>query len=74
MRVCVCVGGVVCYWPHIHCIFNVFVHLVLCVCQDVCDKLVVLMWTDWSPEVRDMAAEALGKLGKGKVRGHLLYM
>ena len=43
-------------------------------CQDVCDKLVVLMWTDWSPEVRDMAAEALGKLGKGKVRGHLLHM
>ena len=41
----------------------------LCVVsQDVCDKLVVLMWKDWSPEVRDIAAEALGKLGKGKVR------
>ena len=38
----------------------------MCV-QDVCDKLVVLMWKDWSPEVRDVAAEALGKLGKGKV-------
>lgn len=34
----------------------------------MCDKLVVLMWKDWSPEVRDVAAEALGKLGKGKVR------
>ena len=43
---------------------------ILCVVsQDVCDKLVVLMWKDWSPEVRDIAAEALGKLGKGKVRG-----
>lgn len=44
---------------------------VACV-QDVCDKLVVLMWKDWSPEVRDVAAEALGKLDKGKVRRQLL--
>jgi HEAT repeat protein len=37
------------------------------VTKDVCDKLIVLMWQDWSSEVRHMAAEALGKLGRGKL-------
>lgn len=35
--------------------------------KDVCSKLVVLVWEDWSPEVRQAAAQALGLTGHGKV-------
>lgn len=34
--------------------------------QDLCSKLVVLTWEDWSPEVRQAAAQALGLSGHGK--------
>ena len=40
--------------------------------QDLCFKLVVLSWEDWSPEVRQAAAIALGQTGHAKVRGHRL--
>ena len=35
--------------------------------KDLCSKLVVLTWDDWSPEVRQAAAQALGLTGHGKV-------
>uniref|UniRef100_A0A3P8ZDF5 HEAT repeat containing 4 n=1 Tax=Esox lucius TaxID=8010 RepID=A0A3P8ZDF5_ESOLU len=33
---------------------------------DLTNKLIHLMWNDWSGEVRQMAARALGKLGAGR--------
>ena len=39
--------------------------------QDLCFKLVVLSWEDWSPEVRQAAAIALGLTGHAKVVRHL---
>lgn len=35
--------------------------------KDMCSKLVVLVWEDWNPEIRDAAAKALGKTAHGKV-------
>ena len=36
--------------------------------KDLCSKLLVCVWEDWSPEVRQAAAQALGHTGHGKVR------
>lgn len=36
--------------------------------QDLRFKLVILSWEDWSPEVRQAAAIALGLTGHAKVR------
>ena len=35
--------------------------------RDVCSKLLVMAWEDWSPEVRQEAAKALGRTCHGKV-------
>ncbi len=38
--------------------------------KDLCSKLLVCVWEDWSPEVQQAAAQSLGLTGHGKVRGH----
>jgi len=49
-------------YPHFTCVYiHVYAHP-----QDLCSKLVVLTWEDWSPEVRQAAAQALGLSGHGK--------
>ena len=49
-------------YPHFTCVYiHVYTHP-----QDLCSKLVVLTWEDWSPEVRQAAAQALGLSGHGK--------
>ena len=35
--------------------------------RDLCDKLLVLTWEDWSPEVKQAASRALGLTSHGKV-------
>ena len=35
--------------------------------KDMCTKLLQLAWEDWSPEVQQGAAQALGKTSHGKV-------
>lgn len=35
--------------------------------KDLCNKLLLCAWEDWSPAVRQAAAQALGETAHGKV-------
>ena len=37
------------------------------------EKIVDLMWNDWSDEVRQLAGQALGRTGNGKVTDALYW-
>lgn len=54
-------------WPERWTACNLLPKLHGGICKDHSSKLLLLAWDDWSPEVRQAAAKAIGLIGLGKV-------